>query len=103
MPTPGTVYVSFSADINPTTTETLIGLCAKLSQEGATTIYLLLSTPGGNVHNGINLYNMLKSMPFKLITHNVASVDSVGNVVFLAGDERYACANATFMFHGVGF
>jgi ATP-dependent protease ClpP protease subunit len=33
----------------------------------------------------------------------MAAVNSVGNVVFLAGDERYACPNATFMFHGVGF
>jgi ATP-dependent protease ClpP protease subunit len=30
-------------------------------------------------------------------------VNSIGNVVFLAGEERYACANSNFMFHGVGF
>jgi ATP-dependent protease ClpP protease subunit len=40
-------------------------------------------------------------MPFKLVTHNVGNVDSIGNVVFLAGEERYACPSATFMFHGV--
>ena len=28
---------------------------------------------------------------------------SHGNVVFLAGEERYSCPHATFMFHGVGF
>ena len=51
----------------------------------------------------MNLYNVLKSMPFELTTHNVGSVDSIGNVVFLAGEKRYAVSSATFMFHGVGF
>jgi ATP-dependent protease ClpP protease subunit len=31
------------------------------------------------------------------------NVDSIGNAIFLAGDERYACPHSTFMFHGVGF
>ena len=30
-------------------------------------------------------------------------VDSIGNAVFLAGEERYACPHSTFMFHGVGY
>ena len=59
-------------------------------------VYLLLSTPGGSVMNGMNLYNVLKGMPFELITHNVGNVDSIGNVIFLAGEKRYATANATF-------
>ena len=52
--------------------------------------------------NGINLYNVLIGMPFKLVTHNVGSVNSIGNAIFLAGEERYACAHSTFMFHEVG-
>ena len=47
--------------------------------------------------------NVLRGMPFELTTHNVGSVNSIGNVVFLAGSKRYATANATFMFHGVGY
>jgi hypothetical protein len=33
----------------------------------------------------------------------MGNVDSIGNVIFLAGAERYACPLSTFMFHGVGF
>jgi len=66
-------------------------------------VYLLISTPGGFVANGLNLYNILKGMPLELTTHNVGNVDSIGNIVFLAGSKRYATASATFMFHGVGF
>ena len=51
----------------------------------------------------LNLYHVLKGMPFELTIHNVGHVDSVGNVIFLAGAKRYASKNAVFLFHGVGF
>lgn len=98
-----TVYVSFSAEIIPKTTEPLLGLFAGLVNDGVKNVYLLLSTPGGHVMSGLNLYNVLRGLPIHLTTHNVGNVDSIGNVVFLAGEERYSCPNATFMFHGVGF
>ena len=98
-----THYVSFSAEINPTTTEHLIAVMGNLHMQGATEVNLLFSTPGGSVMNGFNLYNVLRAMPFKLIIYNVGNVDSIGNVIFLAGRERFACPRSTFMFHGVGF
>jgi ATP-dependent protease ClpP protease subunit len=96
-------YVSFCGRINPDTTESLLGTCVDQANEGAKTIYLLLSSPGGSVDSAIAAYNVLRGMPFRLITHNVGTVDSMGNVLFLAGDERYACPNSSFTFHGVGF
>ena len=70
-PPPQTVYVSFTAEINASTTENLLAGCANLANAGVKTVYLLLSTPGGQVLQGITLYNTLRAMPFKLITHNV--------------------------------
>jgi len=96
-------YLSYSAEVNPTTTEGLLDACAKIVAQGHTEIYLMLSTPGGSVMNGMNVYNVLRGLPVKLTTHNVGNVDSIGNVIFLAGEERVASPNATFMFHGVGF
>ena len=97
------VYVSFSAEINVKTTESLIAVLSNLANLNVGAVNLLISTPGGSVMNGLNLYNVLKGMPFELTTHNVGNVDSIGNMVFLAGRRRYATATATFMFHGVGF
>lgn len=96
------VYVSFSAEVNPNTTEVLIGAMANCANLGVKKVYLLISTPGGAVMNGMNVYNVLRGMPFDLVTHNVGNVDSIGNVIFLAGKERYATPHSTFMFHGVG-
>jgi ATP-dependent Clp protease protease subunit len=100
---PQTVYISFSAEVNANTTESLIALVASQVNIGVQTIYLMLSTPGGLVMNGLNLYNVLRGFPVNLITHNVGNVDSIGNAIYLAGNQRYACQHSTFMFHGVSF
>lgn len=98
-----TVYISFSAEINPHTTESLIAVFANEINQGKRDFYLMLSTPGGSVMNGLNLYNVLRGLPITLTTHNVGNVDSIGNAIFLAGQTRYACPHSTFMFHGVAF
>ena len=85
---PPVAYVSFSAEIIPHSTESLIALLANLANQRISTVYLMLSTPGGSVMNGMNLYNVLRAMPFRLITHNVGNVDSIGSAVFLVGAER---------------
>jgi ATP-dependent Clp protease protease subunit len=103
MTVPQRSYISFSAEINPNTTEALIALLAQQANARIPEIYLMISTPGGSVMNGLNLYNVMRSLPAKIITHNVGNVDSIGNAIFLAGQERYACPHSTFMFHGVGF
>ncbi|HET8894905.1 MAG TPA: ATP-dependent Clp protease proteolytic subunit [Gaiellaceae bacterium] len=100
---PPEAYVSFSAEIVPNTTESLLATMANIANQGIPKVYLLLSTPGGSVMHGMNLYNVLRAMPFHLVTHNVGNVDSIGNAVFLAGAERYSCPHSTFMFHGAGF
>ena len=94
-------YISFSAEINQVTIEHLILQIANISNSGVKQVHLLFSTPGGNVQQGITLYNTLRAFPIELITHNVGNVDSIGSVVFLAGQKRYAAQHSTFMFHGV--
>jgi ATP-dependent Clp protease protease subunit len=97
------LYVVFSAEINPNTCESLVGVMSEATNQKVGAVYLALTTPGGNVREGMHLYNVLKGMPFDLAMHNVGSVDSIGNAVFLAGKTRYSVANATFTYHGVGF
>ncbi len=101
-PPPKRAYISFCAEIVPSTTENLIALAANLVNGGFNELYVLFSTPGGSVMNGLTLYNVLRAFPVKLTMHNVGNVDSIGNAIFLAGAERYACPHSTFMFHGVG-
>jgi len=64
-------------------------------------IYFLFASSGGHVDSGVALYNYLRALPVKLAFHNTGAVDSIANVIFAAGDERYAVSHATFLMHGV--
>lgn len=96
-----TAHVNFIAEVIPKTVEALMGLTSDLVNRGHPAIYLMLSSPGGSVADGIALYHYLRSLPVMLTTHNIGSVNSIANIVFLAGEKRLACSHTTFMFHGV--
>lgn len=96
-------FISFCAEVVPQTCEALIAAVSNFVLQGFKEIHLLLSTPGGMVMHGITIYNVLRGLPITLITHNVGNVDSIGFVIFLAGEKRYACPQSTFMLHGVAF
>jgi ATP-dependent Clp protease, protease subunit len=96
-------FISFTAEINPNTVELLLATAANCVAQGHPELHLLLSTPGGSVMHGITAYNVLRGLPIPVITHNVGNVDSIGTVIYLAGERRYACPQTTFMLHGVAF
>ena len=95
--------VSFSAEVVPQTAEALMNAMTQLVNQGFRDIQLLLSSPGGVVALGITIYNVLRGLPITLTTHNVGNVDSIGTVIYLAGERRFVCPQATFMLHGVSF
>lgn len=96
-----TTFINFHAGINPNTCQNLMTAVAQKLAAGTDHFYILLSTPGGEVQSGITVYNFLRSVPAQITMHNMGNVDSIGNVIFLAGQQRFACAHSTFMFHGV--
>ena len=62
---------------------------------------LLISTAGGDVFHGLSAYNFLKGSPIKVTAHNFGSADSIGAVLFCAGEKRYSVPQARFLIHGV--
>lgn len=99
---PKIVYVNFSEEINPQRVNQFIAFCSQiLQQQKPDVLQINFASPGGNVGAGIILYNFLKALPVKLVMHNIGAVDSIAVVVFLAGSERLANSNASFLFHGV--
>lgn len=96
------VYINFCVKVGEKASQLLMACLADQINKGEKEIYLLISSPGGVVSEGVFLHNYIKSLPAKVITHNIGIVDSVANVVFLAGTERYAVTHSSFLFHGVG-
>ena len=67
----------------------------KLSQ-GAQKMGLLISTPGGDVFQGLSAYNYLKGVPLEISSHNFGSADSIGVVLFCAGTKRLSVPMPAF-------
>jgi ATP-dependent protease ClpP protease subunit len=101
VPVAEVAYVSFTADVNEANCRMLVNALVGLVAAGKKELHLLLSTTGGSVMHGFTMYTSLRALPATLVTHNVGNIDSIGNVVFVAADERYASKHSTFMFHGV--
>jgi len=96
-----TVYLSFTAVISEESVNHLLNVCFNLVNQKASHLYFLISTPGGSVFDGIHAYNVLNGLPIEITMHNSGSIQSIGNAIFLAGDNRIACPHSSFMFHGV--
>jgi len=99
-----TIYINFFDGINPIKVNKFIQFTVNaINQHNPTEIYYFISSNGGDVDSGFTLYNFLVSLQNKMtITmHNTGTIDSIANVIFVAGQKRYAAPNASFLYHGI--
>lgn len=64
-------------------------------------IHLLISSGGGNVFEGLSIAALIRAIQIPVFVYNIGQTDSVANVIFAAGNTRYASTNASFLFHGI--
>jgi ATP-dependent protease ClpP protease subunit len=95
-------YIVFMADVQAAQIGKLREAITNAMNAG-NDIHLIMSSPGGNVAEGLNMAAFMKSLPVKITTHNFLQTDSIANVIFASGSVRYASPNSSFMFHGVTF
>jgi len=96
------IYINFNLGISPESTQALFKVIQDQLSKGMKKLYLLISSPGGNVDHGIAIYNFLKGLPIEVITHNYGSCDSIAALVFCSGKKRYTVSNSRFLIHGIG-
>lgn len=94
-----THVVHFTAPINSNTCGQLIERCTHAIEQGADELVIKIATMGGECSYGFSLYNFLISLPVPVKTHNLGTVESMGNIIFLAGEHRTACPHSKFLFH----
>lgn len=76
------------------------GLSDELKKlSGAKEITLRINSPGGNVFDGLAMYNSLKKFSAKIITEIDGMALSIASIIALAGDEVRMAGNAVFMIH----
>ncbi len=95
-------YVNYFDRIDDQRVRALMTACSDiLIQHRPDTLYFLFASGGGFVNAGIVFHNFLRSLPAKVVMHNMGAIDSIATCIFLAGTERYACPHSSFLFHGV--
>lgn len=96
-----TLVIRFFAQVDATSINTLLTSVDDALKRGVERFVLLISTGGGTVFHGLSAYNFLKGVPAEVETHNFGSVDSIGVVMYCAGDTRLSVPHARFLLHGV--
>ena len=66
---------------------------------GVKEITLRINSPGGNVFDGLAMYNSLKKFPARIITEIDGMALSIASIIALAGDEVRMAGNAVYMIH----
>lgn len=65
----------------------------------ASTINLRINSPGGDVFDGLAMYNALREHPASVVVHVDAVAASMAGMVAMAGDEIRMAENAFIMIH----
>lgn len=99
MPLPPIVYATFSGPVDGQTIGRLFGGLSTATQGGVSQLHLLFESPGGNISDGISLYNFFRGLPLDLHVYNTGAVQSIAVVAFLGAAHRHTSAHATFLFH----
>ena len=92
-------YIRLLAPITPDTANALLQSIDNLLKMKVEKIHLLISSPGGDVSQGIAIHNYLKHLPIELSTYNIGIVDSIGVIIYCAGKNRFCDSRARFLIH----
>lgn len=91
--------IDLSGDIDKETATEVIKNIRLLDHVGSNDITILINSGGGDVAQGMAIYDAIKECDSKVITHVVGPTASMASIIFQAGDERIISSNATLMIH----
>ena len=70
-----------------------------LSKVDNSEITVYINSPGGDVFEGLEVYNLIKASNKHVTTVLTGLGASMGSIIFLAGDERIAMTGSMYMIH----
>lgn len=77
----------------------IIWINSQLYSGSYTKLKFFLSSNGGDVDSSIRLYDFLKACPLDIEMFGFGQIDSAANIIFLAGEKRFAVKNCRFFLH----
>ncbi|MDE1167352.1 MAG: ATP-dependent Clp protease proteolytic subunit [Pseudomonas sp.] len=91
--------VHFHCQIDQSTHERLRDRCLEAIDQGATSLWLNMSSSGGSTSYGFAAYNFIKSLRVPVRVINTGNIESMGIVMYLAGGERLTAPHSRFLIH----
>lgn len=91
------------AEINELTASFVIRNLIKMNSISHDPITLYFSSPGGDVNQGLAIYDFIKNSPSPVNIVASGQIMSMGFIIFLAGHNRIATPNTTFMMHSISY
>lgn len=74
-------------------------IAAKIDAIDAPEIVVSINSPGGNIFDGIAIYNALRAHPARIVTRVDGLAASIASVIVQAGDERQMMGGSQMMIH----
>ncbi len=68
----------------------LLSVIEQINKENTNPLHVLIDSIGGDLDEGISIYNYLKSLDKMVITESINNCASAATVVFMAGSKRIA-------------
>lgn len=62
-------------------------------------IYMYVNSCGGDIYAGLALYDTMRQCSAPITVYGRGKVMSMGTIILLGGDHRFAFRNTTFMWH----
>ena len=93
------VYAVFAGVIDQAAVQRIFGGITAASNNSVDHIHLMIQSGGGNIGDGICLYNLFRTLNMGLTVYNCGQVCSIATLVYLGAKERKTSAHATFMMH----
>jgi ATP-dependent Clp protease, protease subunit len=97
--TPYASYLVFAAYIDQLAVQRIFATTAAAIQDRVGSIHLLMQSVGGNVADGICLYNYFRALPVPLTIYNAGGVSSAAVLAYLGAPHRKTARSAAFMIH----
>lgn len=76
-----------------------LSIVKELAASKAKTINVFINSPGGNVFDGIAIFNALERHSARVIVHVDGAALSIASLIAMAGDEIIMAENAMMMLH----
>ena len=100
---PKELYGMFAGPIDQAAAQRISNAMSFAINNGVEGIHLLFQSGGGNVGDGIYIFNLFRSLPISLTLYNAGSIASVAVIAYLGAAKRITTSNATFMVHRAHF